>query len=253
MPDRYDTLEAELRSLGAALQVSPPADDLAAGVLLRIAAEPVPGRPSAFGTTVGRARDWLRARWRSVVAALTALIVGLSLAPPVRAGVGELFGFSGVIVQRSPGPGPGTAPPPPAAHGLTLEQARGLIGFAPRVPAALGPPAGVEVSADRRVLSLSWPDGRGGFVRLDEFGGRTQPAFWKTVHDKVDYVRVGDRDGVWFRSAHEVVVLDAQGNEHHEPPRLAGPTLVWEHDGITLRLEGARTLPAALSIGASVR
>ena len=135
---------------------------------------------------------------------------------------------------------------------MTLDQARGQIAFAPRVPSYLGPPMGVEVSADRQMLSLTW-SGRGtGVIRLDEFNGTLHPYFWKTVHDEVESVTVRSRDGLWFRSAHEVVVLDSRGTSRRLPPRIAGPTLVWDLDGTALRLEGATSLSEALSIGSSI-
>jgi hypothetical protein len=248
MPD-FSSLESELRALGADMRVAAPGEDLVTAVLDRVAAEPLPARPSVWI----RLGSWLRERWRRIVAVFAAFVIVGALTPPVRASVGELFGFSGVIVHRAPGPGPSTAPPPPTAGPMTLDQARRLIAFAPRLPSHLGPPTGVEVSADRQLLSLTW-SGRGtGVIRLDEFNGALQPYFWKTVHDEVESVTIGSRDALWFRSAHEVVVLDSQGTARRLPPRIAGPTLVWDLDGTALRLEGATSLSEALSIGSSIR
>jgi hypothetical protein len=247
MPD-FSSLESELLALGADLRVEAPGGDLVTTVLDRVAVEPLPAPPSVW-VRLGR---WLRERWRRIVAVFAAFVIVGALAPPVRASVGELFGFSGVIVNRAPGPGPSTAPPPPTAGPMTLDQARGLIAFAPRLPSSLGPPTGVEVSADRQILSLTW-SGRGtGVIRLDEFNGGLDPYFWKTVHEAVQPVTVGPRDGMWFRAAHEVVVLDSQGTERRLPPRIAGPTLVWDLDGTAIRLEGATSLSEALSIGSSI-
>ena len=247
MPD-FSSLESELRALGADLRVSAPGEDLVTAVLDRVAVEPLPAPPSVWV----RFGHWLRERWRRIVAVFAAFVIVGALTPPVRASVGALFGFSGVIVERTPGPGPSTAPPPPTAGPMTLDQARGLIAFAPRLPSSLGPPTGVEVSADRQILSLTW-SGRGtGVIRLDEFNGALDPYFWKTVHEEVEPVAVGPRDGMWFRSAHEVVVLDSQGTQRRLAPRIAGPTLVWDLDGTAIRLEGATSLSEALSIGSSI-
>ncbi len=254
MPEATNSLDAELRALAGELRTSQPADGLADAVLLRIGAEPVPGRPSRFAQTVRRVLGWLLARWRSVVAALGVLLIGLALAPPVRATVAEWFGFDGVIVRREPGPVPSTTPAPPvASSNLTLDQARRLLRFAPLVPAALGPPSGVEVSADRRVLSMTWTGGPEGTIRLDEFDGRLDWRFAKTVHADVRFVEVGGWPGLWFPVAHEVAWLDADGTPHTQPPRLAAPTLVWEQSGTTLRLEGRIDLARATAIATSVR
>lgn len=275
MPESYDDLDAELRALADELRFSagpawgpeslPPAssgpaaassdawvDELAGAVLVRVADEPVPGRPSAAGAAWRRTGAWLRSRWRAAVAFFTAVVVIGALAPPVRATVAELFGFGGVVVRREPGPVPsGTPAPPPAVRGTTLEQARRLIAFEPLLPSALGEPDGVDVSGDREVLSLSWTV-NGRTVRLDEFGSTLDPRFWKAVRN-VEYIQIGDDEGLWFPDPHEVVTLDDAGNQRREPPRLAGPTLVWEHGPTTLRLEGLSTFAEASALAATIR
>jgi hypothetical protein len=77
----------------------------------------------------------------------------------VRAAVVDWFDFSALEVryepQAPPGPGvPGdfsTGPPaPPYDSPLPLTHAGGLAGFAPAMPAVLGSPAQVSLSADHR-------------------------------------------------------------------------------------------------------
>src|SRR6266540_1847726 len=177
MPEATNSLDAELRALAGELRAGQPADGLVDAVLHRIGAEPVPGRSSRFAQTVRRVRGWLLARWRSVLAALGVLLIGLALAPPVRATVAEWFGFDGVIVRLEPGPVPSTTPAPPvASSNLTLDQARRLLRFAPLVPAALGPPSGVPGRA------------RGGLARR-----RRHPAYpaapARGAHPRVGTVR----------------------------------------------------------------
>ena len=254
MPEATNSMEAELRALAAELDTGAPPADLAGAVLLRIRTEPVPAAPSAAAERVRRARSWLRARWRAVLAALVALLAGLSLAPPVRATVAEWFGFHGVVVTQQPGPAPTSAPPPPVGtRQVTLAQARVLVGFQPRLPSALGAPTGVEVSADRRVLSLTWGDDRGGVVRIDQFNGEVEPRFWKSVRGEVQFADVRLDPAIWFAVPHELVVLLPDGTHHREPSRLVGPTLVWQSRGLTMRLEGKQILPEALAIAESVR
>ena len=45
---------------------------------------------------------------------------------------------------------------------------------------------------------------------------------------------------------------DATGPEVQELTRLVGDTLVWERDGVTLRLEGAASLDQALVVAESM-
>ena len=51
----------------------------------------------------------------------------------------------------------------------------------PVIPTAFGSPQGVQVSTDRRLLSMSWTDADAGPVRLDQFDGRLDYAFAKTA------------------------------------------------------------------------
>ncbi len=180
------------------------------------------------------------------------MLLSLLAAPPVRAAVADWFGFAGVIVRQDPGPGPSTAPPPPTAEpGMTLDRAARLVGFTPVVPAALGAPDGVEVSADRRVLSATWSHGRDGTVRLDQFDGQLDYVFAKTTPG-VEFVTVAGDFALWFDEPHDVVVLNRDGSRRRERPRLAGHTLVWVHGGTTLRLEGDLGQARALAIADSV-
>lgn len=225
-----DPLADELRSLGRSFD-SPPPDALVDAVVARVAASPVPRR------------SWLQRRWRALVGGLTAVVLVGALTPPVRAAVAEWLGIGAVEVRQGAGPPPSSAPPPPGAAGMPLDQARATVAFPVEVPAALGEPASVEVSADRRVVSMSWRDGA---VRLDQIAGALAPYFVKTVYDEVVFTTVHGREALWLPSAHEIVV-----SERRVPPRLAGPTLLWTSGQVTMRLEGDLTMAEAVAIASS--
>lgn len=240
-----DPLIRELRALGDDLPSPAPTDALTAAVLARVADEPVPARARLPRRIVW----WLRARWRALVSLLTGLVLVAALTPPVRAAVAQWLGIGAVEVRTSTGAPPATAPPPPtAARGITVEQARDLVAFDVVVPAELGTPSGVEVSADRAVVSMSWPG-----VRLDQIGARLAPYFIKTVYDEVEFTDVRGADAFWLASAHEVVVQAADGSQRREPARLAGRTLLWMSGGVTLRLEGDLDRDRAVAIAESAR
>ena len=235
---------------GLALPPAPDADAVAVAVLERLAVEPAPSRRR-------RLRTWVVVRlsrvWRWLVGGLVILAVTLAAVPPVRAQVSEWFSFLGVVV-RPPAAGPaptGVPHPPPVSPGLTVEQAAALVDFAVAVPRELGTPSGVEVSADRRLVSLSWETPTG-TVRLDQFDGAWDPVFSKTARDAT-FVTVGSAFGLWFPTPHEVVVLDDPTTDRRRtlPPRLAAQTLVWQVRGTTLRLEGAFTEDRAVQIAIS--
>lgn len=244
-----DLLAEELRALGRSLSSPDVAPGLTAAVLDRIA---VPEeRPSWLRQRMPRLHSlwasWLRERWRRVVAVGLVVLAGLLAAPPVRATVADWFGIGGVVVRPMPGPGPSEAPPPPTAGtGLTLADATRLAGFAPLVPSALGKPDGIEVSADKRVVSMSWGSGAE-TIRLDQLEDQLPPYYEKQVPGTFELTR----KGLWFETPHQLHVIDDAGVRHLEPPRTAGRTLVWTTPGRTFRLEGALTKDQALAIADS--
>ncbi|TDC54617.1 hypothetical protein E1212_02420 [Jiangella ureilytica] len=236
-----DALDRELRALGATLGTAlddrgPAPGAVAAAVLLRLDAEPA-------GATRAPARPSLR---RRLAVATVAAVVALGLTPPVRAAVGEWLGIGAVAVRPGP-PEPSSGAPPAASAGISLDAAAELAGLTPVVPPVLGPPDGVEVSADRRVLSLSWGDGDS-TVRLDQFADPVSPVYVKTavVGTTATPITVGGREAWWFGAPHDLVLVAPDGSERTETARVAGPTLVWlDDDGVTFRLEGADRARAA--------
>jgi hypothetical protein len=216
-----DTLLDELRALGGDLDTAAVDHDaLAVAVLDRL-----PDQRPGFA-------DAIRRRWRALAAAAAGIALVLALTPPVRAAVADWLGIGGVSVR--PGPGVSSAPAPSMQPRLTLDQAREQIGFDPIVPEPLGPPDAVDVSDDYRLLSLGW-NLEAGPVRLDEFD---EPHVVKSVTDTLERIDLGGgATALWFADPHGLLTVDVDGRERPDA-RPAGPTLVWEVDGVTLRLEG---------------
>jgi hypothetical protein len=252
---RGTALVDELRVLGRTIHtLAPDGDALVAAVVERVEGDPAPGSPRgrlwAWTTAwIESIRAVLREPRRVAVVAATALVVTLALTPPVRATVADWLGL-GVVVR--PGPSVPSGTPPAAAGSLTLKEAARLVQFTPVVPRALGTPDNVDVASDGRLLSLSWTTA-GGTRRLDEFEGRLAPLFVKTVGREggAEYVDLDGRLALWFPRPHEVALVDATGAEHTESARPAGPTLVWESSGVTLRLEGVADKERAIEIARS--
>lgn len=234
--DPRDLLVADLVTLGRTVRTPEPDPRLVDVVLTRLADGPTP-RPVAR---------------RRVLVAAAFVLLALLATPPVRAAVADWFGFGGVVVRHDPSPPPSTAPPPPTV-GTTrsVAQAVALVGFPVALPVELGPPDGVEVSGDRRVLSCSWTGGPDGVLRLDQVDGRLDYTFAKSAAG-VEFTEVGGDVALWFEVPHAVVVLEPGGGRRTETARLAGHTLVWERAGTTLRLEGDLTLTRALTIAGTL-
>ncbi|WP_256795330.1 hypothetical protein [Terrabacter sp. Ter38] len=274
MPDHVD-LEAELVALGRTLVTEPPRADLATLVLARVAAVQPPEPPSVrplhvVATVPGTARRARVVRRRLGAAAAAVVVLVLALVPPVRAAVLELLRIGGVVVREVPTP-PATptttSPTSPAAGSsagegtggapatsVTLRQAEQVIGAHIGAPTALGPPTSVTVTHDGHVAELVWGSGAG-TTRLDVFVGSLSWGYLKTVWEAVTPTRVADHEAVWLGSPHRVEWVDRTGDTHSEPPRLAGPTLVWvvpsSAGEVTYRLEGATSLEEALRVARS--
>jgi hypothetical protein len=247
VPDTtYDQLARDLKELGRAVRAPGPDDGLTVAVMTRVAELPLPRpRPAR------RVRGLVVSR-RRVAAAVTLVLAALLSAPPVRAGLADWFGFAGVQVRNDPGPAPASTPTPPTAgSGLTLDEARRRVAFVPVVPESLGAPDGVEVSADDRVLSMSWSGGPDGVVRLDQFDGQLDYVFAKSAPG-VRFTEVAGDFALWFDRPHEVVLIEDGGTRRTEAARLAGRTLIWQVGATTLRLEGHIGLVRATEIAESV-
>lgn len=293
MSERYDGQEAErlreeLRAFGRSLDGpggrggrdgTVGSESMVERVLGQILAERVPvpvAGPVGARARLRAARRRARARWRSLVAALCGLLTALVLTPPVRAAVTDWFGFAGVEVRYDPSavPSPG-AEVPGCGRSVSLGEAERRAGFAPLVPATLGVPDAVTVGAlprGRTVVGLCWRE-EGRTIRLDEFPGRLDFAFTKSVREQPEFLSPdgeGTADGsaepvLWFSRPHVLTfwMVDTDGHRFTRAERTAGPTLLWvargagdgeraAADGVTLRLEGVASKARALEIADSV-
>ncbi len=249
---RYDALAADLVVLGRGLSQPTSSSRLTATVMARIPDPPHSVAANTPERLLRRVVEVIANNRRRAVAVVTALLIALLATPPVRATVADWFGFAGVIVRQDPTPRPSPAPPPPPVQSsTTLQQAKALVAFDPVLPTRLGRPQGVEVSTDRRLLSMSWTGGRDGTVRLDQFAGRLDYAFAKGAPGG-EFTSVADSPALWFDEPHEVVVLNADGTSRTETARLAGHTLIWQYGDTTLRLEGDLSRERARAIARSV-
>jgi hypothetical protein len=232
-------LEQGLRELAGDV-VWPETPDLAATVISRL---------PAGGSTPAPSRShqprWRRPR-RVIVALLVALVALPAAAfalPGPRHAILETLGLAQVTVERRPRVPAGAD----ARLGrlATLASASRAAGFVPQVPAALGRPDRVHV--DQGVVTLVYAPEH---LLLAQARGDLQREVLRkvvAVDAGVRRVRVGGHRGIYLPAGHDYAWTDATG-----PLVRSGPALVWEQHGTVLRLEGARSLPAARRIAASV-
>jgi hypothetical protein len=232
-------IERELRALADTVVVPDP-PDVRAAVRARIA------------TPAGPARS-TRPRWiAAIVVAL--LATGLVASPQARAAVGDVLRFAGVDVQW--GSDADDAPrvpesPLPGAEPASLVAAREQAAFEIGVPSLLGPPDRVVVADRARVVSLLY-DGPDGRIRLDEFDGRLEPIFYKTVDHSAMRTPVNGNDGWWLSGPHSVRYVDRDGVVHNETARLAASTLIWVSGAVSYRLEADVERDEAVRIAESI-
>jgi hypothetical protein len=151
---------------------------------------------------------------------------------------------------------------------MSLDQAAERLGFTMLLPTdpALDAPAHVFVAEPPPggALALVWGDQPGlpadtesgvGLV-ITEFRADIGPEVFEKLLDAGERVVATSVKGLpayWIGGGdHFFFYRDANGRLVDTTLRLVGPTLVWEQDGLTLRIEGAPTVDDAVRIAESL-
>jgi hypothetical protein len=266
-------LDSALRDLAAAaVYPAPSALAVAVGDRLRAEARPQPAHPVRGPAWPA----WLRTPRRAVVAAVLVLVIALSavltFSPAARHAVARWLGLEGARIQTVP-----TLPPVPSigpspidlllGERVTLAEARDRAAFDLVLPSVLGPPDAVFL--DDRLpggrISMGWrptaelpvSEHTGYGLLLSQFRG-SQDQAWLQKYipqgEAIQPVTVDGEPGYWIGlTDHVLLYLTADGDTREDTLRLAGPTLLWERDGLLVRLEGELDRATALRIARSVR
>jgi hypothetical protein len=254
-------LEEQLANLSRHVDF-PPTPPLAAMVRARLVAP--------------RPRPVIRRRRMILAAAAAILAVALGV-PPVRTAIAHWLGIRGVVITpvRSLPPIP-TPRPTTSASGLgsnlglgqrsSVESARRTAGFAVLVPQLAVSPGAVYLRSDLGpVVTLVYgpstglpPAGQTGVgLLVTEFRGATDPVLiqkFVSAQTTITPVTVDGGSGFWLGGAPHQLAYDLpDGSVAPDTLRLAGPTLVFEHGDITIRVEGDLTETQALAIAHSLR
>ncbi|MEV4562301.1 hypothetical protein AB0K12_00875 [Nonomuraea sp. NPDC049419] len=259
--EEYEAIEAELRALGDLLDTpAPPPADVAAAVRTRLTPAPAPDTPpgtsEAGGTReaeerpdpphVPQRRRRRVARWKVATAAVVAVAALVAATPQGRAAVVRILRFAGIELRV------GDSTPPPVTTTAPLPGERSVapteVPRTARTPAALGPPQRTTVSDGGRVVSMFWPDG----IRLDQFDGTLDPYLFKQLGPPYpDFTEVGGRTAWWIKGDHPLGYIRRQDGTE-VPLRQAGPTLIWQHGTLNLRLEGLKSKEEAVRVAESL-
>jgi hypothetical protein len=235
-------LERELRELGGAIDF-PSAPDLARAVRLRLAER----------------RPWWRKRRQALAVALAVLAVAAAAVmavPSARTAILRFFHIGAVTVERVETLPQANERPLTAGLGRPLrpEAAARRAGFRMWLPPLRKPPERIYVRDGLQSAILDVPDA--GPVLLTEIRGR-QFGFAKKLvqpRTRMEEVTVNGFFGLWIEGAAHVIIFEGRSGRIQEvATRLAGNVLVWEQNGLTLRIEGELTKAQALKLGRSLR
>ena len=252
---RDDALGLELQALAAEL-AWPPTPRLADGV--------------AAALSAGASRDhgWRRGGWRPARRGLVLGVLAAVLLIGLVAGIGFALGGLKIVFG---GPPPGSPLPPElvAERGFgqrtDLDSATVHLGelLVPADP-ALGAADHVYYDTRTGSVALAWGSRNGlpadaasglGVVVTELRADLTTGTFVKLLHEDavLETTNVHGAPAYWISGGdHFFFYLDANDRQVEGTLRLVGNALVWEQEGLTLRIEGAPSLADAVRIGESM-
>jgi hypothetical protein len=165
-----------------------------------------------------------RRRWPLVVAVAIAALAAAFAVPQSRGAILDLFDFGGVTIERVQRL-PGAQEWPLGANlgpVVTRAQATATLGRRPLLP-----DVPVTLRLRGQVVSFLFTYA-GSPVLVSEFRGF--PGILKKIAGSSTRIEQIPH-GLWLEGGHVYLFPQA-------PPRLAGNVLLWQQDGLTLRLEG---------------
>jgi len=253
-------LQRALRDLGPRYPY-PPTPNLASRVRLRITAQPV-SQPR-------RLELWRDPRRLALVAAVLLVLLGVAALanPTTRDAIAHFFHVRGVIVNREASPLPSLSPGTPLDLGrrTTMDDAQSAVSFPIAVPAELGAPDAVYVVSGipggevalayspRPGIPLVKQTGLG--VLITEFRGDLIPGFLTKGLGEgttAQEVSVNGDPGWWIAGEPHMIYVQVAGNDQSEMLRMAANTLIWEHAGVTYRIESGLSKAEAFRIAAGL-
>jgi hypothetical protein len=258
----------------------PRTPDVRGRVLARIQAEP-------------RRTPWWRAAWSprygfapAIVTIAIALLAVLAFSPEARATATDILRLRGVQIFQGPVPTPSPTPSrspgsvqpptPSPAFGLgtlvTLDEAKARAGYSVVVPTdpLLGAPDEIYLRAVPTSTAVSFvykvrpgiplSAEAGVAAVVTEFGGGTvdEQFFGKIIggDTTLEKVVIDGEPGFWIQGKPHFFfyrVAGSSGSVEQETLRLAGNTLIWQREGLLMRLEAQVDKATALRIAASFR
>ncbi len=252
-------LERALRELGSRYPY-PPMPNLAAAVRRRIVARPV--------APVRRLALWRDPRRLALAAAVVLVLAGAAalINPTTRDAIAHFFHVRGVTVSRvSQLPSLSPVTPLNLGRRTTMADAQSTVSFTIGVPAELGAPDAVYVDSEvpggevalaytpRPGIPLVRQTGLGALVT--EFRGDLIPGFLSKElgpSTTLQETSVNGDPGWWIAGEPHMVFVQVGGTDQQVSLRMAANTLIWEHGGVTYRIESGLSKADAFRIAAGL-
>ncbi|HEV2250793.1 MAG TPA: hypothetical protein VGT60_09825 [Candidatus Limnocylindria bacterium] len=257
----------------------PATPDVRARVVARIEAEP---RRTHWWTNIRSPRYGFAP---AIVTIAITLLAVLAFSPEARTTATEILRLRGIEIFRGPVPTPSPTPsrspgairtPVPTIDQVTLGEmvtlaaAEKRAGFRVLVPTdpALGTADAVYVRAVEGSTAISFAYGArpgipispqlGLSALVTEFGGRLEPAVLGKVVPSgttLELLTVNGAPGAWLEGRPHQVFYTSTGRASFvvDTLRLAGNTLIWEQNGLVMRVEAQVDKATALRIAATFR
>jgi hypothetical protein len=261
--ERHEQVEARLADLARRL-ARPGEHDLSVAVLDRIrAGDAMPMRMPATGG--------LRRAAMAAAAVCLALAASYGLFSPVRDAAASMLRLVGIDIRHADeGATPPAVSPPVRAdlgeevHVDDVSAAAGFDVPMPSVPVlGAADEAYVVDGGTYTVVTLIWRE-RPGIPVAPESGASALLSVFRGAPPNEDYVEkilyeggharrvsVNGALGVYVGGPQAVRYLGANGDLLETQPRLSANSLIWQQDGVTLRLESALGQQASIAIAES--
>jgi len=252
-------LERALRELGPRYPY-PPTPNLAAAVRRRIVARPM--------APVRRLALWRDPRRLALAAAVVLVLAGAAalINPTTRDAIAHFFHVPGVIVSRvSPVPSLSPVTPLNLGRRTTMADAQSAVSFTIAVPSSLGTPDAIYVDtevpggevalayAPRPGIPLVKQTELG--VLITEFRGDLVPGFLTKEagpSTTLEETSVNGDPGWWVAGEPHLVITRIGDTDYPVTLRMAANTLIWEHGGVTYRIESGLSRADAFRIAAGL-
>lgn len=220
-------------------------------------------------------RPWFQNRWALAAAAVVALAAGLLAYTPSREAIAGWVNLHTIITRVNHLPTPSPQPPGPLGQRLglgqptTLSDAQSKVTWTIVVPASLGrpdevylqlpplgPPQGELTLVYKERPGLRASAQTGVAVLITEANGKVDANYFGKMlgtEATLEDVTVNGHPGYWISGTpHGFFFTDADGNFRNETFRLASNTLIFDDNGIIVRIEGDLTKAQALEIATSL-